>query len=944
MTTLFGVLLTLWRICASGCDYPSLPAAVTAYGSGTIVPGDILEMKCNEDFTNSSVEWPWVSNPKGLMTTIRTSCYQQLPPAGVRVDKTLHRRLMPHLYPSNSSTAIFTVGGHQSAITNVNTSTNTITLASSTGITNGAGIACRLGTTQDINKTPIGSMPGAMVENQEYIISSASGASFVPTLNGSAVTLNTSGSGVYCAPTRVGGYVRFQGINFEQAVGTPFLYSLLQWGTTEEAAVAGTPTNVEMEHSIVDSPIDEEGPRNLMSINGRNMVVRDSWLGNAKQYSSESHAIVMVQTPGPVLIENNYLNAASINILTGGEDTFIRGQKVTDLTIRRNHFQKYGYMLWDNRTTAPSGSCLNGAYFLRAPTRPNVVTVTQAGTPGSTTYTYQVVATNGGSGSPKRLGYANVTGTGAATLNGTNYNIVKFALPDGTISNFKIYRLFGGASQGLIATVSSWSTVDCGDGNPCVLYNDQGASGDGVQPADPTCADGGCYTCQAGSWALDSAAPYRHSTYLTKGFFESKKCLRCRIEDNFQDTGFSDRGDQGNPGYCFFLSSYSSDTNREWVYRNNHCERTWASIGAAVSYAATAGASGNVLIENNNLSDIGIYPAYTNALTGDSGGLPHRRAFYFGSSYDNVTVRNTTVRAGSGMTITAGMLWSNPSAGPNQNFQFYDNILPMGANGTSYDTTGADDCSAGGLLGQFVATPAGRFLNNVFYGSSSVTPSCAFTNLGTPTTVDFASSTDNTLQDISPYSPNCASGCAGWVGTNGRAPGVDVIENDWRTATRVAGTPEWLTEGWSLDIGSTKTALSYVAPSSAACTVKLFTNFARTTLSTDTDSGGEQADDRAGNYSSGRQRIFVFNTAASTNYWGTVACGTQIRPFNFTTKAAGTGTRTFVKTFSSSVSGEYSSSPAFTSPTSTSGTAHTIVAAPVAFYRQGGQVTVYVAQ
>jgi hypothetical protein len=767
-------------------------------------------------------------------------------------------------------------------------------------------------------------------------------------LNGSVVTLNTTGSGVYCTPTRVASYWRFQGINFEPAAGTPFLYSLLQIGTTEEAAVVGTPRNIEFEHIIIDSPVDQEGPRNLMALNGRYITLEDSWLGNAKQYSNESHALLFVQFPGPGRVKNTYLNGASINVLTGGEDTFIRAQKVTDLEMVGNHFQKSAYMLWDNRVDVPSGSCLNGAYYLQAPTRPNVDAITQVGTPGSTTYTYQVVATNGGTGSSKRVGYDRVTSTGNATLNGSNYNAVKFALPDGTISNFKIYRTFGGATQGLIATVSSWSTTTCTDAAyTCVVYNDQGASGDGVMPAHPTCGDGGCYTCQAGSWALDSAATYRHSTYLAKGFFESKKCLRCRMENNFQDTAFSDRGDQGNPGYCFFLSSYSIDTNRDWLYRHNHCERTWASMGMAVSYAATAGANGNIVVENNNLLDIGIYPQYTNALTGDGGGLPHRRAFYFGSSYDNVTLRNNTVRAGSGMTITAGMLWSNQSAGPNQNFDFRDNILPMGANGTSYDTTGTDDCSVGGLLGQFVGTPTGRFLNNVFYGSSSVTPSCAFTNLGTPTSVDFTSSTDNTLQDTSPYSPNCASGCAGWVGTNGRAPGVDVIENNWRTGTRVAGTPEWLTEGWSLQEGSTKALISYMAPTTAPCTVKLYTNFARTTLHGDTDSAPEQADDRTGNYSNGRQRVVVLGTntalTASSTTYGTVACGTQIRPFTLNTKAAGSGTRTYVKTFSTSLSGEYSTSPDFSSPTSTSGTTHSIVAAPVAFYRQGGQVSAYIA-
>jgi len=892
----------LRTVCASGCDHQTLSQAVSAHS-----PGDIIEMACGEDFLNSSITWPWKDNPRGLITTVRSSCWEKLPPRGVRVNPTQHRSLMPHLYPSNSSDAIIRMGGNQAVVTNVNTATNTITLDSSAGITNGAGIACRT----------VGSMPGSMVENREYIISSASGASFVPTENGSAVTLNTAGSGIYCTPTRVASYVRFLGINFEQRAGTPFLYSLLEIGTGYEAAVVGTPRNIHFDHCIFDSPVNESGPRNHIFLNGRYVTVEDSWLANAKQNSIESHAIVMVQTPGPVLIRNNYLNAASINILTGGEDTKIRGQIPTDITIVNNHFQKSGYMLWMQGTAAPTGSCLNGRYYIRKITQPNVLSITQTGTPGSTGYTYQVVAINGGAGSPKTKGYDAFTGTGNATLNSSNYNVVTWAAVTGA-SSYDVYRTFGGASQGKIASVSSGT----------LTYNDQGAAGDGVSPSDPTCADGGCYTCTASAWALDSSAPYRSETYNAKGFFESKKCLRCLLEGNWMDTSFADI-DPGNTGYCFFLSSYHDDTNRYVTYRNNHCEKMWTGIGVAISYDGYPHSNYQIQIVNNNLLDMGINPDYTSNDPATPGNLFHRRSTYFGTAFDDVSVRNNTIRTAAGMTSTGAIVFSNFSGGANLNFDFRNNIIDQGGAGILYDTTGTDDCAPGSKMGAFIDTPTGRFRNNVLYGSAGISPSCAFTSLGTPSTVDFVSASDSTLQTISPYSPGCASGCA-FVGTDGRAPGVNKALNDWHTSGAVAGTPRWMAD-FEVEVGSAKALLRYTAPTTAPCTVALYTNAGMTIEHADTDTSGKKLDSRSGSYTDGlrRNHVLGLNTALTpggSTLYGMLTCASQTRPFEFVTKATGTG-RTVPISYATSRNGQVCDDVAMsTNCTSFTGTAkHSVV-------------------
>lgn len=82
-------------------------------------------------------------------------------------------------------------------------------------------------------------------------------------------------------------------------------------------------------------------------------------------------------------------------------------------------------------------------------------TVANVGTPGSTTYGYKVVAvTADGDTVPST---ERTTTTGNATLDGTNKNRITWVAPTaltGVITNYKILRSTGGATQGRISTVA----------------------------------------------------------------------------------------------------------------------------------------------------------------------------------------------------------------------------------------------------------------------------------------------------------------------------------------------------------------------------------------------------------------------------------------------------------------------------------------------------------
>lgn len=100
---------------------------------------------------------------------------------------------------------------------------------------------------------------------------------------------------------------------------------------------------------------------------------------------------------------------------------------------------------------------------------PGAITVTPQGTPGVKTYTYKLVAVNA-SGTTEG-GAASSTTTGAAVLNGTNYNRLSWTAVSGA-TGYWIFRTVNGttsspATTGRIGVVGAITTFD-----------DQGALGD----------------------------------------------------------------------------------------------------------------------------------------------------------------------------------------------------------------------------------------------------------------------------------------------------------------------------------------------------------------------------------------------------------------------------------------------------------------------------------
>jgi hypothetical protein len=82
------------------------------------------------------------------------------------------------------------------------------------------------------------------------------------------------------------------------------------------------------------------GQKRGIALNSAATTIRNSYIADIKAAGQESQAIAGWNGPGPFTIENNFLEAAGVNILFGGADPSIPDLVPSDITIRRNFITK----------------------------------------------------------------------------------------------------------------------------------------------------------------------------------------------------------------------------------------------------------------------------------------------------------------------------------------------------------------------------------------------------------------------------------------------------------------------------------------------------------------------------------------------------------------------------------------------------------------------------
>ena len=115
---------------------------------------------------------------------------------------------------------------------------------------------------------------------------------------------------------------------------------LVRVGNITATVVEDLPTNVEFDRCWLHGALAGE-TRNAINANGRNIIVRDSYISEIKTSIVENHAFVSYNSPGPFTLVNNYIEASAIPILFGGATPAIRTPMLpSGLDMRFNYITK----------------------------------------------------------------------------------------------------------------------------------------------------------------------------------------------------------------------------------------------------------------------------------------------------------------------------------------------------------------------------------------------------------------------------------------------------------------------------------------------------------------------------------------------------------------------------------------------------------------------------
>jgi hypothetical protein len=107
-------------------------------------------------------------------------------------------------------------------------------------------------------------------------------------------------------------------------------------GSGAQSLLSQVPHDIELDRVYVHGhPL--YGQKRGVALNGRTLAVRNSYVSEIKAAGVDAQAIAGWNGPGPLTIENNYLEASGENFLLGGADPGIVGLTPTDVTFRHNH-------------------------------------------------------------------------------------------------------------------------------------------------------------------------------------------------------------------------------------------------------------------------------------------------------------------------------------------------------------------------------------------------------------------------------------------------------------------------------------------------------------------------------------------------------------------------------------------------------------------------------
>jgi len=170
-----------------------------------------------------------------------------------------------------------------------------------------------------------GNYPGNFVIRQNGTVVRGAGA-VLQTLN--------SFSALEIAPGTVG--VQVEGVAFQ---GSPTTNAIVMVGRgdSQQTTVEQMPRDVVLEGITITGV---SGVKNGLELHAANVTLRNSRIEAIRRVGQETHGIAGWNGSGPYLIEGNYIEAASINILIGGAMPAIPNMQAADVIVRNNTIVK----------------------------------------------------------------------------------------------------------------------------------------------------------------------------------------------------------------------------------------------------------------------------------------------------------------------------------------------------------------------------------------------------------------------------------------------------------------------------------------------------------------------------------------------------------------------------------------------------------------------------
>ena len=131
-------------------------------------------------------------------------------------------------------------------------------------------------------------------------------------------------------------YYRFVGVAFEaNQNGAGDVITLGASATS----VAQLPHHIELDRVLIQGdPV--LGQKRGVSVNAANVTIANSHISGIKAVGQDSQAICGWNTPGPIVIRNNFLEAAGENIMFGGAGVSIAGIVPSDIVVEDNLLTK----------------------------------------------------------------------------------------------------------------------------------------------------------------------------------------------------------------------------------------------------------------------------------------------------------------------------------------------------------------------------------------------------------------------------------------------------------------------------------------------------------------------------------------------------------------------------------------------------------------------------